>query len=153
MNNKNFPNISEFIIAPHHTALSVKNYEKAKKFFMNVIGMNLESEWKNRKEKLLDQVVGLKNVEAHVAILELNGYKLELFQYLNPPGKSLEINQNDKGLTHICFQVNNVEKVYKTISSFGYKSLSPPTPLRGGKVKPFYMYGPENIVIEFIEIF
>ena len=123
MNNKNFPNIAEFIISPHHTALSVKNYEKAKEFFINVIGMNLESEWKNRKEKLLDQVVGLKNVEAHVAILELNGYRLELFEYLNPPGQSIEINQNDKGLTHICFQVNNVEQVYKTISSFGYKSL------------------------------
>ena len=37
MNNKNFPNISEFIISPHHTALSVKNYEKAIKSYLQAL--------------------------------------------------------------------------------------------------------------------
>ncbi len=146
-------NISKFIVSPHHTAVSVKDFEKAKHFFINVIGMRLENEWKNRNEKELSDVVGLKDVKAHIAILELNDYRLELFEYLNPPVTDCAIKQNNVGLTHICFQVNNVNEVYRKLIDAGYKAISPPISLRGGKSKPFYMYGPENIVIEFIQLF
>ena len=146
-------NISSFIVSPHHTAVSVKDFENAKSFFINVIGMRLENEWKNRNEKELADVVGLQDAKAHIAILELNGYRLELFEYLNPPATDCPIKQNNVGLTHICFQVNNVDEVYTKLIDAGYKAISHPISLRGGKSKPFYMFGPENIIIEFIQLF
>ena len=60
--------------------------------------MRLENEWKNRNEKELADVVGLQDAKAHIAILELNGYRLELFEYLNP-----FLGYQERCIQNLCF--------------------------------------------------
>lgn len=144
--------VSGFIVRPHHTALCVDDFEASRDFFTDVIGMKVEGETDNRDEENLGKVVGEPGAVVRWAMLELSGYRLELFKYYTPAGHRQEIRQCDIGLTHICFEVYDVEAVYARLSQAGHKTISPPLELRGGRTKPFYLYGPENIVVEFLEL-
>ncbi|MCB1466452.1 MAG: VOC family protein, partial [Rhizobiaceae bacterium] len=55
-------------------------------------------------------------------------------------------------LTHIGFEVSDVDAVYERILGTGYKVTSPPVEMRNGRSKLIYVYGPEDLVIEFIEL-
>lgn len=144
--------VQKFIIRSHHTALSVNDFEVARDFFVDVIGMHLESEINYRDEDNLGVVVGLPNAAVQWALLEMNGYRIELFKYYNPTGVRYPMQQCDIGLTHICFQVSNVHEVHSRLVTNGYKTISAPRALRGGQSIPFYLVGPDQIIIEFIEI-
>jgi glyoxylase I family protein len=85
-------------------------------------------------------------------MLELGGFRIELFKYYQPEGKHHAIGQNDIGLTHLCFQVSNADEAYARVTRVGYRTLSKPLELRSGASKPFYCEGPEGIIVEFLEL-
>ncbi|HQT74216.1 MAG: glyoxalase [Ferrovum sp. 34-44-207] len=144
--------VSDLIIRPHHTALSVEDFETVRDFLTNVVGMHLENEMDHRDESALGTVVGLPGAVIRWALLELSGYRIELFKYYKPKGVLHPIRQCDIGLTHICFQVSDVSEVHRRLTAAGYESISTPQALRDGRSKPFYLIGPAGIVIEFLEL-
>lgn len=146
------PDIAGLIVRPHHTAVSVRDFDAALDFFVHVIGMRVVGHMDHRREANLDQVVGLPEVDIRWAMLELGGYHLELFKYYSPAGRTHHIRQCDLGLTHLCFEVYDVDLVHERLTAAGYRANSPPLELRGGRSKPIYVTGPEGIVIEFLEL-
>lgn len=146
------PDIAGLIVRPHHTAVSVQDFDAALDFFVDVIGMRVIGEMDHRREANLDRVVDLPDVDIRWAMLELAGYHLELFKYYRPEGTSHHVRQCDLGLTHLCFQVYDVDLVHERLTAAGYRANSPPLELRGGRSKPIYVSGPEDIVIEFLEL-
>jgi glyoxylase I family protein len=145
------PLLHGVIVGPHHTAVSVENFDKARAFFTDVIGMTVENEMDRRGEPELGIVVGLPGAVIRWAMLELSGYRVELFKYYEPEGKPIAIRQCDRGLTHIAFQVNDSDQAYERLRGAGYETFSAPQNLRGGLTRPFYAIGPEGIAVEFIE--
>lgn len=146
------PDIAGLIVRPHHTAVSVQDFDPALDFFVDVIGMRVVGEMDHRRESNLDRVVGLRDVEIRWAMLELAGYHLELFKYYFPAGRTQHIRQCDVGLTHLCFQVYDVDLVHERLTAGGYRANSPPLELRAGRSKAVYLTGPEGIIIEFLEL-
>jgi catechol 2,3-dioxygenase-like lactoylglutathione lyase family enzyme len=114
--------------------------------------MRVEGEMDHRSEPALGVVVGLPGAVIRWAMLEFFGYRIELFKYYNPEGRSIAIRQCDRGLTHIAFQVNNTDEVCRRIRQAGYTTFSDPQDLRGGVTRPMYVNGPEGIAVEFLEI-
>lgn len=145
------PLLDGLVIRAHHTAVSVQDFEAARAFFTDVIGMRVEAEMERRSEPELGIVVGLPGAVLRWAMLELFGYRVELFKYYEPEGRAVPIRQCDRGLTHIAFQVNNTDEVYARLRSAGYETFSAPQNLRGGITRPFYAVGPEGIAVEFIQ--
>lgn len=144
--------LDDLVVCPHHTAVCVEDFDAAQDFFCNVVGMRLENEAAHRDEENLGTVVGLPGAAIRWAMLERNGYRIELFRYFQPEGRTVNIRQSDRGITHIAFQVSNADAAYQRIVDAGYTPYSPPCDLRGGVTRPFYVHGPEGIVVEFIEI-
>jgi catechol 2,3-dioxygenase-like lactoylglutathione lyase family enzyme len=146
------PGIANLIVRPHHVGVSVDNFDGALDFFVRVLGMRVLGEMDHRREDNLDHVVGLSDVDIRWAMLELNGFHIELFKYYSPEGQRHEIRQCDLGLTHLCFEVYNVDLVHERLAAQGYRSNSPPLELRNGRSKAVYASGPEGIVVEFLEL-
>ncbi len=140
------------VIKPHHTAVSVEDFDAAQAFFCDVIGMRVENEAVRRDEENLGVVVGLPDAVIRWAMLERDGYRIELFKYIHPQGKTVNIRQCDRGITHIAFQVRDADEAFRRIVDAGYSTVSAPLDLRGGAARPFYVNGPEGIVVEFIEL-
>jgi catechol 2,3-dioxygenase-like lactoylglutathione lyase family enzyme len=144
--------VKEFIVRQYHTAFSCRDWEKTKSFFVDLLGFKVLGEMERRDEAKLSTVTGLPpGAACRWAMLELEGYHIELFKWLSPEGKPIDIRQCDIGLTHICFQVNNAEAVRERMMAAGYEPLSEVQDLRGGRAKPFYCRGPEGVVVEFVE--
>lgn len=148
---KNKMTLSDLIVRSHHTAVSVEDFEIARDFFTEVIGMTLEGEMDNRDEEALGTVVGLPGAVIRWAMLERDGARIELFKYYRPKGRPVPIRQCDHGLTHIAYQVSDTDEACRRLRAAGYETLSDPQDLRGGASRPVYVRGPEGIVVEFVE--
>lgn len=144
--------LSPLIMRAHHAAVSVHNFDAALKFFMDIVGMRIEGEMDQRREQNLGPVTGVKDPTVHWAMLELGGFRIELFKYYQPEGRRHTISQNDIGLTHLCFQVSNADEAHERITNAGYRPFSKPLELRSGASKTFYCEGPDGIIIEFLEL-
>lgn len=143
--------LASLIVRPHHTALSVENWEEARAFFVDVLGFKVLGEMAERGEPELAAVVGMPGARGRWAMLELGGYHIELFKWLEPKGRRLETRQCDIGWAHICFQVSDVEEVYRRVTGAGWRALSAVKSLRGGRARVFYCEGPEGAIIEFVD--
>jgi glyoxylase I family protein len=143
--------VADLIVRPHHTAVSCRNWDQAKSFFVDLLGFKVLGEMERRDEVQLAIVTGLPGAACRWAMLELGGYHIELFKWLTPEGRSVDIRQCDLGLTHICFQMKDAEEARRRMAAAGYAPLSEVQSLRGGRAKPVYCRGPEGIVVEFVE--
>ena len=77
--------LGDLIVAPHHTALSVEDFEAARDFFVSVLGFDLEGEMDRRTD--IAPVVALPDACVRWAMLNRGGYRLELFKYYSPAGE------------------------------------------------------------------
>lgn len=152
MSEKQSVTVADLVVRPHHTAVCVQDFGAARDFFVEVLGMTLEGELDHRHEENLDTVVGLPGADIHWGLLEQGGYRIELFHYYTPEGRPTPIRQCDHGITHLCWQVNDVDEAYRRVREAGYETVSEPLDLRGGAARPVYVKGPEGIVVEFVEL-
>lgn len=143
--------ISELVVRPHHTAFSCRDWDTARRFFVDIIGFKVLGENLDRGEPELAEVVGMPGARCKWAMLERDGYHLELFQWLTPAGSAVNIRQCDIGYTHIAFQVKDARDVHARLTASGYHPLGRPISLRGGRATAFYCRGPEGCIIEFVE--
>lgn len=143
--------LAHLIKKPHHTAFCVTDFEAARSFFVDLLGFESEMDGE-RSEPELATVTAVPGARVRLAMLRLGDYRVELFKYHGSkhlPG----IHPQDKnGLTHLGFEVSDVDAVYERILAAGYKVTSPPVELRNGRSKLIYVYGPEDLVVEFIEL-
>jgi len=143
--------MKDLIERPHHTAVSCRDWQTMRSFFVDLLGFRVLGEMDNRNEAELSTVTGLPGAACRWAMLELGGYHIELFKWLTPEGRPVPIRQCDHGLTHICFQVKDAQEARRRMVAAGYEPLSEVLSLRGGRAKPFYCRGPEGIIVEFVE--
>jgi predicted enzyme related to lactoylglutathione lyase len=104
-----------------------------------------------RSEPALSEVVGLSGAVIRWAMLKKGTYRVELFKYYTPEGETLARRQCDLGYSHMAFEVADVDSVYKKTFARGYKIVSSPQTLRGGRTRVFYLCEPEGAITEFIE--
>ncbi|MGE3066046.1 MAG: VOC family protein [Hyphomicrobiaceae bacterium] len=143
--------VNDLIVRPHHTAFSCKDWDASKSFFVDVLGFKVLGEMERRDEAVLSTITGMPGAVCRWAMLELGGYHIELFKWLSPEGRALDVRQCDTGFTHICFQVKDAAEVHRRLVAAGYEPLSAPQSCRGGRAVPFYCKGPEGAIVEFVE--
>mgnify|MGYP000930252925 CR=1 FL=1 len=143
--------VSDLVVRPHHTAFSCRDWEGSRRFFVDVVGFKVLGEDHDRGEPELAEVVGMPGARCRWAMLERDGYHIELFQWLTPAGSAVNIRQCDIGYTHIAFQVKDAAEVQRRLIASGYQPVSRPIPVRGGRANAFYCHGPEGCIVEFVE--
>ena len=86
----------------HHIAIICSNYEVSKKFYLEVLGLEIIQEV-YREER-----------DSYKLDLALNGeYIIELFSFPNPPKRVSR--PEGAGLRHLCFEVEDIEKEVEII--------------------------------------
>jgi len=136
----------------HHTAISVTDLNRSIRFYGDLLGMKLEWRVDHRKGEALEKVVGLKDVDVSYAMLSAWGGRIEIFQYHSPQGTPVPPNKpvSDKGITHVAFQVEEIDDLYANLVSHGVRFNSPPQVVRPG-VKAAYFHDPDGVTIEFVQ--
>ncbi len=60
--------------------------------------------------------------------------------------------QCDIGIVHLCLEVNDAQQMRESIVKAGFETISEVQVLRDGRAKAFYCRGPDDIVVEFLEL-
>ncbi|MDO3695497.1 VOC family protein [Wenyingzhuangia sp. chi5] len=121
----------------HHIAIICSDYQKSKKFYTEVLGLNIKQETyrKKRDSYKLDLCLN-------------NEYIIELFSFQNPikrPSRPEAL-----GLRHLAFEVNNIEE---SIADLKNKNIAV-EPIRVDELtnKKFtFFQDPDDLPIEIYE--
>jgi catechol 2,3-dioxygenase-like lactoylglutathione lyase family enzyme len=137
------------ILRIDHTALSVPDLEQALAFYCGLLGFEIEvqTEWQ-AGNTLNDTVIGAAQTAAKTALLAAGGTRIELFEYHNPVAAAQSTLRPlwDHGITHLCFNVADIQAEYSRLSAAGIEFNS--EPVRMGKWQFVYGRDPFGNVFE-----
>ena len=135
-----------------HVGISVRDLDKTVLFFRDVMGMEEEYRTINEGDRI-SRVVGVDNAYMDVCVLRKGAVRIELLEYNNEQAKSKKNYkpQDEPGLVHIAFLVDDVEREYKRLKALGFEGYAPPMVARENGPKITYIKGPDNVIIELFQ--
>ena len=121
----------------HHIAIICSNYEVSKKFYTEVLGLNIIREVyrEERQSYKLDLAIG-------------EHYVIELFSFPNPPARPSR--PESCGLRHLAFSIDNVEEKRNELISKGLECEEIRIDEFTDK-KFFFTQDPDQLPLEFYE--
>jgi catechol 2,3-dioxygenase-like lactoylglutathione lyase family enzyme len=140
--------VKEFL----HVGISVIDLEKSVKFYTDVMQMDLDYRTKNKGE-IISRIVGVKDADFDVAVVRKGSLRIELLDYKSEEKKKKATYpaQDQPGLVHISFLVDDVQKEYERIKAMGFEFNSPPMVARENGPTIAYFKGVDHVVIELFE--
>jgi len=134
----------------NHVGLSVENLEESVKFYTEVLGMEIDYR-AHHEGKPISQVVGVENATLEVCVVKKGECSIELIEYGSRLASREHKRQNEPGLIHISFEVDDVDEVYEKVRCLGYEFYSPPMITRPNGPKICYFKGPDSVTMELYE--
>lgn len=136
----------------HHIGVHVHDMDRMVAFYRDAFGFELVDngfEWSN--DEFIDRIVDVPKSAARGCMLKAGTCYMELFQYsAPPPDSSTPLNPYDKGYTHFCVDVTEIEQEVERLKGLGM-TFREPAPIDVGHVKSLYGRDPEGNVIEIQE--
>lgn len=138
-----------------HTSLTISSLEKSIVFYRDVLGMHLIYEQEKRGGYLAD-IVGL--ADAHVRMAQLcfpgDGHRLELFEYVGLDDQSAPGKPWDRGISHICLGVPDIDAVAESVRAAGQVVPSPVLVDSGANSggRGLYLQDPDGITLELFQM-
>jgi len=136
----------------HHVAIHVRDLERMVQFYKEAFGFEVVGapfSW--RDDAFIDRIVDVPNSAAKGAMLRCGSCYLEMFEYEKPgPTVTTPLNAYDKGYTHFCVDVTDIEQEFERLKTLGMR-FGQPAPIDVGHVKTIYGRDPEGNLIEIQE--
>ncbi len=141
----------------HHVCVIVSNMEKSLKFYRDILGMKESMNLKFDADPVMMDLPGTMPKQ-HLVMLSAGNANVELIQYIEPVGKPDNRRPCDFANMHICFQVNDIKKVYREALAKGVDTFHKEPDFiddSGGPLKGYgyvYFRGPDNEILEFMQV-
>ncbi len=138
----------------NHTGLTVSSLERALAFYRDALGLEVVME-QEKSGGYLAAITGYPN--AHVRMAHLvtpAGQRLELFEYLEPRGRTVPGDPCDVGITHVCLVVADVHEAYRQLVAAGAEPFSEPVAIDTGAYAGAWglnVRDPDGIVLELFQ--
>ena len=143
------------ITATNHTSFTVSDVERSVSFYRDVLGFKLLS-LAERPPWFSELATGIKGAHLKTAYLEApGGHRLELIQYLSPPGVKLDTQTNNVGSAHLALNVDNLQETFRDWKGRGLRFQGEPIEIPAGPNKGnwmVYLLDPDDFTLELIQI-
>ena len=128
----------------HHTSISTGDIDRLVAFYSGLLGGKVIVDVELEGE-LIEAVTALQGVKTRAIMVQFDNLHIELFEYATPEGAPNAPNRpvNNHGLTHICFDVTDVNAEYERLSAAGVEFHTPPVKL-GPTVETTYARDPDG---------
>jgi catechol 2,3-dioxygenase-like lactoylglutathione lyase family enzyme len=142
----------------NHMGFVVADLEKSHDFYVDVVGMKeegLSDVGSPAFDKLMERfnvLMGTKDRYIKYWYLSLDGFRLQLVEYLSGAGEDLELDHNKRGCPHLCFEVDDAKEKFEEIAARGDVKIVTDlvTHEYGDMVAhSFYVEDPDGMPIEF----
>ncbi|MDR1727694.1 MAG: VOC family protein [Acidobacteriota bacterium] len=142
------------ITATAHFSFSVSDLEAALHFFCDQLGLHA-TPIEDVTDANVRQIVGFPDAHLRISIVHIPDGRIELIQYVQPAGQTVDSTTSNPGAAHIAFQVDDVQKMYEGLSAQGIKFVNPPAwgpgPDGTGLWGVSYFKGPDGITVEVMQ--
>lgn len=135
-----------------HTGIVVTRLAPAVSFWTS-LGFKVKSR-AVETGRFIDGVVGLKNSKVAWAKLTApDGGMIELLEYRSHPALARGRRPaNRVGVHHVAMTVRGVDALVHRLARKGFKANAAPAVSPDGKVKVVYVHGPDELVLELVEV-
>jgi catechol 2,3-dioxygenase-like lactoylglutathione lyase family enzyme len=136
----------------HHIAVHVRDLPRMIRFYREAFGFEVVgAEFSWRDSDIVDRIIGVAGSAARGAMLRAGTCYMELFEFSAPAPDSIRaLRPSDKGYTHFCVDVTDIEQEYDRLCALGM-TFDDRRPVDAGHVKTVYGRDPEGHVIELQE--
>jgi len=139
----------------HHATVSTGDLDRALRFYRDLLGLEVvhSISWE-RGEPVADRLTRLKDSAATLVMLRAGNAFVELVHYESPypRGGDPERPVCDHGITHICFDVVDVDQEYQRLKAAGVEFHCSPKTIDNGRIRTTYGRDPDGNVLEFQQI-
>ncbi|MGE0682634.1 MAG: VOC family protein [Candidatus Binatia bacterium] len=136
----------------YHVGLTVKNLERSVAFYRDVVGMKEETEQMlNVSSKEFDTLTNNPGAKLKVAHLTLGSFMLQLIEYVDKGGVTLDLHHNNVGSPHLCIYVPNVEGKYKEVQQRRDVTITSGLVQIMPTMRSFYTEDPDGVPVEFLQ--
>ena len=138
----------------NHSGFVVRDLEKMVSFYRDDLGLEIEREIDSKAPESGDHT-GIPGAHRTLSFVgKGGGHALELVYYIHPDSPKGHLDRNQLGAAHVCFNVENIEELYKDLTNKGIEFVTPPIMTdteNGGRRGICYCQDPEGNWLEFIQ--
>ena len=143
------------VVGVHHTSFTVADLERSVAFFRDALSLEVLYV-REVRDDYFGRIVGLPGCAVKAALLRLPGgsHHVELFQYLEPPGRSVEPRPCDPGSCHLSFLVDDLRALCADLRARDVELVSAPIEITAGPNRGgygVYLRDPNGILIELFQ--
>lgn len=140
------------LTSTHHVSFAVGDMDRSIAFYRDLFGLELLHDWVSEAD-YLGTITGFGTVRMRLAFLRLPAteVRLELIQYLDPPGAVHELTPNEPGAAHLCFDVPDIHAAYRELRDRGVRFRSEPVEILSAANRGawgVYLLDPDGVAIE-----
>lgn len=141
------------IVGLRHVGIVVANLESALAFWCDTLGFRVQRQMLE-SGPFIDALLGMSGVEVTTSkLIGVDGNMVELLHFHSHPDlPNWQGKPSSTGLTHLAFTVSNLDALYVRLSEAGVKFFGAPQISPDGGAKVVYASGPENLLLEFVEV-
>jgi len=138
-----------------HVGIVVRDIEEWMGFLVDNLGFEC---WIDQIEtgRFVSNLIGIPETTVRtVKLKDKNSGVIELLHFITPshnPDVNHEMTPNSLGITHIALQVDFLDRTLESLSKIGYFPISPAAISQNGQAKVCYLRGPEQVLIELVEL-
>tara|TARA_R110000868_G_scaffold241291_5_gene495863 strand:+ start:114 stop:692 length:579 start_codon:yes stop_codon:yes gene_type:complete len=133
--------------------LCVSDIERSRLFYTEVFGFKADPE-PQKIGKMLGGLLELENLDLTIHFLNKQGVRLELLHYASPGtlGDGTRHPMNQLGLSHLAFEVTNIDSVAQAVAHMGGQVLEQTRLGAPGKTAAMMVTDPDGTRIELIAV-
>src|SRR5262245_56028165 len=139
-----------------HTGFTVSDMERSIAFYRDKLGMQLVHRQQGTAA-YLGTITGFDGVQLDIAFLKVTRdvpHVLELLQYKSHPAPPTDRAANRPGNGHLCFQVDDIQAWYESLTGQGVEAISEPVQITAGINQgswAVYLRDPDGFTIELVQ--
>ncbi len=141
----------------HHHGFTVSDMDRSIRFYCDLLGLEIIQDALRENIPSYDQMLGYEDVKLRVVILKdaNESVLIELIQYLNPPSQERQVQNHFVGASHLAFEVDDIDDIYRRLRDGGYRFISDGVVdvVREGRLvaRGIYALDPDNISLELFQ--
>ena len=136
-----------------HAGIVVRDIDKSLHFYKDLLRLRVRKDL-DESGDYLDKILKLKGVKVRTIKLapERGEGLIELLFFGSRGGGSRKIKADSIGLTHVAFEVEDLDKEYLRLKKNGVRFNAPPQYSPDGYAKVTFCKDPDGVLIELVEI-